>query len=842
MRHEVKYNGYTATPSDYDCLEGELACAKNIIYEKNALRPLASPSVEESFGRSCSGVWIHQTSAYKHYIYANGSNELYWYDKETEKKTRITSIGSGSNIINHIEPIGNTLAVLSNESLYYLLWDARTQSYIDLGESIPECPLSFGLQRLDTMTTDLFTVSSDVESATSTLLAETNKLIAESVVNTGRFVFPFFVRYAYRLYDGTTLSHHSSPILMLPTTTESVFACGNSLTKAQLQCIPHLLDYQAFISDDERERLLKWKDVVKSVDIFISSPIYTYDQNGKAEKTQAINGVYQYATDTVSISSKFGEGVYSKVSFSNTLSYWRLPTRRIVDIEDDIRSCNQFYFLTSIPIEQIATDYRELIDIPNDYLQALNTREVMTDDYMSHDSLIAKYAQAYNGRLNIANVTRRLYDGYDPISMVCYRNSGAKAKVQLQTCIYVEKGKATLNARTTTELTSQWDTFPYLYHPNADAYGILIQRSDASPIQGCVLTPHHFLNGAVYFDGFPKPDSDFSSNGSNIQVGRAEAVKVEDNMLYSSNVNMPFCFPLSGIKPISTGSVLGIRSASKPLSSGQFGQFPLYAFTTEGVWALSVANDGSFTPAQPITQDVCVNGASITQLDSSVVFTTERGLMLLSGAECICLTDILDGEGFDSNIYTSSEGYEISPFTEFLKNSGVIYDYTHQRIYLFNGLYDYSYVYSLESKQWGVFDVTTKIFRPIKSYTEALALDINGYVINFSTPDVADDNMRFNSFISRPIKCEDGDMFKTIETIILRGNFRKESIRGVILYGSNNLYNWHVVSSSKTPAIRGWRGSPYKYFRVCVLSRLLKDESISGCSIEFIPRLTNKLR
>ena len=47
-----------------------------------------------------------------------------------------------------------------------------------------------------------------------------NMIIANNT-KYGQFIFPFFVRYAYRLYDGTTLTMHSAPILM----TAALYMC-----------------------------------------------------------------------------------------------------------------------------------------------------------------------------------------------------------------------------------------------------------------------------------------------------------------------------------------------------------------------------------------------------------------------------------------------------------------------------------------------------------------------------------------------------------------------------------------------------------------------------------------
>ncbi|MCQ5331712.1 hypothetical protein NE565_24095, partial [Phocaeicola vulgatus] len=93
--------------------------------------------------------------------------------------------------------------------------------YLYLGTKIPECPLSFGLQA-EMVRTDEYSISFDAISEgsiwnefsdnnktriTDQVLAHINKFIAERSTNKGIFIFPFFVRYAYRLYDGTLTMH-----------------------------------------------------------------------------------------------------------------------------------------------------------------------------------------------------------------------------------------------------------------------------------------------------------------------------------------------------------------------------------------------------------------------------------------------------------------------------------------------------------------------------------------------------------------------------------------------------------------------------------------------------------
>ena len=95
--------------------------------------------------------------------------------------------------------------------------------------------------------------------------------------------------------------------------------------------------------------------------------------------------------------------------------------------------------------------------------------------------------------------------------------------------------------------------------------------------------------------------------------------------------------------------------------------------------------------------------------------------------------------------------------------------------------------------------------------------------------------------ITRPLKLDMPDVLKTIDSVIQRGNFRKGHIQSV-LYGSRDLQNWFLVKSSVDHYLRGFRGTPYKYFRIALICNLDKDESIFGCSVSVMPRYQNRLR
>lgn len=898
MIKDIKYNGYTAQPSDYECSDGQLATSLNLISEDSQLKPLLQP-IPTSIGLSASqkAVYIHGTSAYKHYILLEGKT-VSWLDNSTYGDTASTPtvLRSFSGVdIYQFSSIGNTLLILCSDGMHYFLWKGDTSGYLYLGTSMPECSLSFGLQG-EMKRTDEFTINYSIHknniysefddtqktNITNQVLAKINKFIAEESTQKGKFIYPFFVRYAYRLYDGS-LTRHSAPILMICSSenTPRVFwfnlhGKDDTYTSAVLRVVApvHTLDY-ALKSD--LNSLKNWSDIIKSVDIFISKPIYTYDQNGQCEKF--INGggdlssfsVCKHTNQAASTSTyplryqlnNFGK-LYAFTFTPNNLSLRPggvlvTPKRSADAVKEDIRSCSQFYFLHSIRVEELKTE-RTIIPVKEDYLQSLVTREVMTDDYDSHDKIIPHQAFAYNSRLNLSGVKKQLFQGFDGFSLFNYSDgyvahwsdappTTIDRTVGVLVAVYIKQDGKDIIVYGTSGSCGHEAPLLFFYYPNVNAYKAVIIRTDYFDMAHLVvpLEPHGFLNGSFYFGGWDEPAG--VSQGRPPQSSIADRTIEVFNKVYTSEVNNPYIFPLLGINTVGTGRIMAISTAAKALSEGQFGQFPLYAFTDEGVWALEVSSTGSYSARQPITRDVILENTEPLQMDSAVLFATDRGIMLISGSQTQCITDVINAEepfnvlqlpGMDK--LHSMLGHDAdtclptAPFLDFISECGMLYDYVHQRVIVYNPNYTYAYVYSLKSKEWGMMYST--IEAGINSYPEALAVDHNGALLNFSAMQGVETK---GLLVTRPLKLETPDILKTMDTVIQRGHFQKGNVQAV-LYGSRDLYNWHLVWSSKDHFLRGFRGTPYKYFRIACVTSLSATESLFGASLQFTPRQTNQPR
>ena len=183
----------------------------------------------------------------------------------------------------------------------------------------------------------------------------------------------------------------------------------------------------------------------------------------------------------------------------------------------------------------------------------------------------------------------------------------------------------------------------------------------------------------------------------------------------------------------------------------------------------------------------------------------------------------------------------------------MIYDYTHSHIIVFNPtlddentqIYPYAYLYSLKSKQWGM--THAELADTVNAYPQALAMTTDNRLVTFSTTPPADDttppadDTTTAMFVTRPLKLDTPDALKTISAIIQRGHFPAAGV-ATLLYASRDLYTWSLVASSRTHILRGFSGTPYKYFRIATIAKLKPSQSIFSASIQYTPRYNNKLR
>ncbi len=952
MQKEIQYSGLSAIPDDYQAPDGHLDIAFNLIPEDGHLTPILQPHVVATPGTEI--VFIHRTAAFTHYIARSGQSlHCYVELSDNATSTNFKRFSDDVNILS-FNAIGNTIIVTCSDGMHYFLWQSQNNSYADLGSHIPELPLSFGLQGeskqgqeflVDLRLSDTLGISTDLalnyefdtsvvpdallseyknimKRVNDTVMAKAIQFIAEHGTNEGRFVMPFFVRYAYRLFDGS-LTMHSAPVLMITDSGTAPHAIINgyipitvdevsyiSKIRARMGALFFDLDYQCLLDTTALENIqTTWGDIVKSVEVFVSAPLYRFNQSGEVKGWHTIpisEGGFTIAKTSTASNAKYEKrythpiitGVDSSASFREFI----LPAFSDKVFFQSVKDACNFYLVKSFRIEEIATS-RTKIDISKEVLASLQTREAMTDDYDSHDTLMPNFLYPYNNRLNLANIDKLLAPPAHPLACTsfCEANKvdtkpydnpasitqyiATHAKYQLAVVVKTDDGDKVVKC---IEYEGGYNNmlhipFPFLYYPNGNAYKAILKIQYSNDLNAgndihydddytyyylLPLSPHNFLNGAVFFDTFSPSPQQLSSDSHEVTMinGTLQPAVVSiPNKIYTSEVNNPFLFPVTGINTVGTGTIIGIASAARPLSTGQFGQFPLYAFCSDGIWALQVSATGGYSAVQPIARDVCSDPDSITQLDSSVLFATSRGIMQIAGSTVQCITDIIANDyplahsalprlgnlfatltlaGSDTTVTLPT----IAPFSQFLDGARLLYDYMHRRIILFNPSfpikgrtvsrnYHYAYVFSLKSNQWGM--MYTDLKAPLNSYPDALAINDANQLVSFDT---SDDTAAPCFAVTRPIKLDAPDTLKAVRDLIQRGIFDSGDVK-TALYGSRDLSRWYLVATSNNHKLRNLLGTPYKYFRLVTLApNLTPDKSMAGASVVYLPKQTNQLR
>ncbi|MDE5887321.1 MAG: hypothetical protein K2H46_07030, partial [Muribaculaceae bacterium] len=746
-------------------------------------------------------------------------------------------------------------------------------------------------------------LSALVARASSAVYAGLNSYIAEAA-DKALFTEPFFIRYALRLFDGSYVMH-SAPVLMIPNSSapilpyvvvedgsKGVFTADTKIVHSKCSLLFQIV----------KSSLSDWEDIVTHVDFFVSSPIYTYDQSGEVDPRHVSansvldkfyhcgqsamrrhdtragengdGGNYRHPVDPVADPVySFPNGNHERYQSPSDGMVWNVGKRERAEIEDNVAGVQSalFYLVSSIEIGKVAPmDAFNLLDMEGRSLRNLQTRPRLEDDYQSHHTLLPSLSHEYNARLNLSGIDLRLFAGFPVTSMAQYCSfedsgdsvSASSAKVYVR----LRRGGGSFwvcDSDTPKPLPAALSEsyFPrWLFYPDSSAVEMIVAECVGDDLKGywrLPLSSHPSLEGAYWFRGLGKDTPDFipsddadgiASLPDGFLTASLNDVIPLRNKIYTSEVNNPFFFPVTGINTVGTGRILGICSAAKALSQGQFGQFPLYAFTDEGVWALEVSASGGYSAKQPITRDVCRSADSITQIDSAVLFATDRGIMLISGSQTQCISDVINSpDYFDfsglSGLCARFPEFRHPDclFIDYIKNCRMAYDYVSQRIVLFNPDKGYAYVYSMKTKLWGIQEcfLTTVI----NSYPDALAMargEEGNHLVDLSHTDA--ETVRC-LLVSRPLKFDSPDVLKTLATTIQRGMLpRHGEGMATILYGTRDYISWHLIGSSRGLSLRSFRGTPYKAFRIVSVATMHKGNTIAGCSFDVVPRMTNRLR
>lgn len=960
MQQSIRYKGLSLTPDEMAVENGALSLCGNLELHDGALRPSIVTGTPLSQPLTINGVvakilYVHETGNYRHLI-AIASSAIYWFlqDGSLGSTTPIKSFDYEASVLS-VNSIGNTLIIVATDGIHYALW--VDGGYKNLPQKPPFVEISFyisddypenysnggvdaegsvngfysSLQKTPYTQEEVFNKvkftmndaaggkelevltikedkQSDITQSIYALVNRTNNLIARK----GRFYANFFVRYCYKMFDGSMIMH-SSPVfipvqvpdsyIVISANTSNWANAGkgeilffndynlirydgkNNATSVHIDSAtfiyhPRNVDLNYKILDAKRAELEEWKDVIKSVDVFITPPISNVDTSEKIVSFRSDRKNYGLGKGIIEHYYEL-EGENSQYKVGTVTAYF--PSLSEDAYRNKLKNTSTFYKVCSLKISDLTNYTTKKLPVDKNAVYQVSLQEQMKDDYKTHNSLFAQGSYTYNHRLNLYGLKEKLFSGFSGLVMLPglyilkYDDSTDNLKYRYK----IQKIVVSLNTTSGTKYVESSDKFfsrqdidgfmignLVKFYPDSRADKMAIFCKDYSdndvifvfPLEQC-----EELNGAMHMGDFTDNLEQYKVDSFDYTV---DDVVELSNKIYTSESDNAFYFPLNGINTVGIGTIQGIASTTRALSQGQFGQYPLMAFSTDGIWAMEVSSKGTYSSIHPISREVCSNPKSITQLDQSVLFATNRSISRIAESQVVSMSDVLDGPGFNIsgslgkflNFFIDAEGdsesvkttkaqmRQLIDFTsspiEFFQRCQVIYDYKNSRILCLDVTQTsktstadtVALCYSIKDGSWSTF-LIQNVLTAINSYPHPYIQYRDGSVMVLDKGYDYEDTTEYHGIIvTRTLKFDEDNVPDSITGYI--HSLTSGSIPIMWLYGSNDNQNWHYIGRLGGMKSSYMATHSYRFFRIALYLKMKSMNQYFATRLEIIRRFS----
>lgn len=859
--------GMTNIPSDNICPDDSVAAEWNMIFRNGEHCPIQAPvnpfeGQDENSRKYQQLIYIHNYNDVKRCIFYDTNNEyIYWafFNGIKQPAALIDSFKVNKEEINGITSIGNTLIISltteGHKSLHYFLWKPEDNNYKFIGTRLPNPNVEFALT--------FHGVVENKESAIG-IMSESGKFDPHIVdgkqddynalvigiysknknkaAEKKKFVNPFKIRYALEMYDGTYYMI-SVPIIMFPSVRNNTY--GTSFNNYDDISV---VTYVCSLRYKNNVDLSEWSDIIKTIPVFVTKQTDVYLTQTDQEVFYD-EGKSFISHDRITFNGNSYNYEFSQIQCSSDTTHEKnckiLKNKSESDIIKELADESVFFKIAELELTR--TNTFALIDNQvkaADLLQLTTGMKLDHDDYYSHCPISSESIVMYNKRLHLSNVSRGYYEG----ATVLMPLSRTSPYGNIISYVYINTSDGQRIVK------NQYNTndciHKYYYYPDPRAKKVEFYYQNGTHIITLDLKPHPLLNGAYFIsDTLPNEET-----ATETWIRENKAIPTENtepeqlqNEVWVSEVNNPFVFNASGVNTVGNGSIIGVVSNTTALSQGQFGQFPLICFTTDGIYALQTSSTGIYSAAHPISREVCNNPKSIVATDHLVFFTSEKGLMMINGADVSCVSSQLCGKTYvplaqEVELYITGKIEPVS-FVDFIKKCKIAYDYRDNLLWIVNPEYKHCFLLSIES---GTYAMTTLRGYPvniINDYPDTLIeVDYSQSGAEYKTfslinrPNINDDERRISSFvISRPMKIGDQNSLKTPTMIRYIGNNNQKAVLKMRLFASDDLVNWVRINSL--------RGRGFKYYKYnFIFEDLLPTDTFSGVTERWQFKYLSKFR
>ena len=914
--------GMTNVPSDLMSDDSELLESDGFIYKDGGMKPIQKPKAVDGI---FDLLYIHKGADYRNYVMlrdAGTSKSLIFSGSLEDGKVDPNlwqSFDITYNVLD-VKSVGNTVVIATNEGIAYFLY--KGGKYKELGIGLPDLDCKFTFQTFDRNTSGNFRpkdndrtpmniencVGSPSASETAYFDAngkfvkvggsgdgypssaayyhytiktdatedKNNKAFQETVQghvaqainwvkSKNMFAFPFFIRCAFKMFDGS-YTKITAPIICYPTISKNCRFNGYNYEDGYYDDLYQMTGYECFYFIEYAELLFKfghisedWSDIIKEIVVFASDQVLPFHLD-RGWHFDSPNDTYMkpYAN--------YGFGQYQEAVFNYDKKATPEKTQGVHDeiqpdyktdkeIIEELKNKTQFYKLFSVSMSSSSVggeDWHHTVNgshygdptfIGDGVVENLVTQtQLNTDDYYGWTKMTADKLYTYNGRLHMIGVKRYPYEGFS--TLVGREVDLSNDNVYYMLTHIVTNGYDAWVARN--YVTSDSFLRGWLYYPDPNAREIILYSGGR--YLNIPLETHPMLNGAYSFTNLPSKNGDatfeeMSEEEVLKKVTNLNGAENLDSQIFTSVVNNPFLFEASGDNTVGTGKILGIVANTEAVSQGQFGQYPLIVFTDEGIYAMGVTSEGLYGSVYPISREVCNNVDSITPTDRLVYFTSDKGLMAISGGTAATVSRVMNGRTPRNFAEKQHEG-----FLNFLKSCIIAYDYRDSMLRIFkksNGFdkdgeidekeKDY-YIYNIADGTFGMSTIGVPIKSVTNDYPDNVIQDIAlGIYTLTGKPDINEDEEKYSGHITtRPLKLGGSMTLKSLRAIKNLAD-TDEGKLSLEIWGSNDCKHWCQLHSLG--------GKPWKYF---TFKYTLKDfkavDSFAGSIVEVQSRREDKMR
>lgn len=612
--------------------------------------------------------------------------------------------------------------------------------------------------------------------------------------------------------------------------------------------------------------------IITSICIFFSKPILKYD----IEKT---------ITDEFLSNTVVGNNPFSAAN-------------QITEDWGSIGSPELGWFLVAeIPFLQImqaagkgetSLDTVDYMNLDNFY-QNYATREALPVDQYTHHSINAQSLFIYNSRLWLAGLSRTLCAPQPLIRMMTEANTDitlTEITAKLAVRLNIDGEKRTVVSESF-QMNSVLDgasictiQFPIIAYPDDRAYEFSIYLlHDAVWKEFCTFnliksSTHNYSyylpmrTGNVGYTPLTMILWYKTMKLSTLPVVDDPAGQIYNidssqiNQIQLSALNNPFSYPSAFNYQVGSGTVNYFAVTVDALSEGQFGQFPVICFTTEGIYALELGTGpivvSSVTPVSP---DV----ATSVPLSSSkgIFFTDGHRILSLQGRNVQDISLPLRGQlsslitrdnphflNYSNNSQIVQLLLQIatkSTFADILSKVNLAYDHVNKRIVVSNPYVNDSYIFDLETNLWYRISETYEYF--VTTTSKLYGVNSRG-VIDIS--DLSDTSVPIQVHFHTKALNFNVNSRKKLEQSLMRCSLKLNTSRyaSFCVFASNDGLTWQLITGNdrKTGYVNDiqltYSHASFKFFIFSFWGELDGefDNYIDGIDTEAKVRYSHRLR